>query len=57
MTPTNNQKHVRELIRRDQDRERLRALLTEGASSRPAREADDAFFAGLRKRARNPRAE
>jgi len=48
--------YVRELIRRDHDRQRLHALLIEGASSRPAGEADDAFFAGLRERARNPKA-
>jgi antitoxin ParD1/3/4 len=40
--------YVRELIRRDQDRQQLRGLLLEGAASRPADPADAAYFAGLR---------
>lgn len=40
--------YVRELIRRDQDRQQLRGLLLEGAASRPAGPADAAYFAGLR---------
>jgi len=44
--------YMRELIRKDQDRQRLHGLLLEGAASAPASPADKAFFAGLRKRAR-----
>jgi len=48
--------YVRELIRKDADRLRLRGLLLEGASSSPARQADadyfDALKAHVRKRAR-----
>jgi antitoxin ParD1/3/4 len=44
--------YVRELIRKDQDRERLRALLLEGAASPLAGEADEAYFEGLRAVAR-----
>ena len=43
--------YVRELIRRDQDRQLLRGLLLEGASSAPGVPADDDYFAALRKRA------
>ena len=39
--------YVRELIRKDRDRERLRALLLEGATS-PMIEMNDAFFDELR---------
>jgi antitoxin ParD1/3/4 len=45
--------YVRELIRKDQERQRLRALLLEGAASPQAGAADDAYFAGLRERVRN----
>lgn len=41
--------YVRSLIRRDQDRQRLRALLLDGAGSAPGPLADDAFFAELRR--------
>lgn len=44
--------YVRELIRKDQDRQRLRELLLAGAASAPSSAADDAFFEGLRARAR-----
>ncbi|MFN8022081.1 MAG: type II toxin-antitoxin system ParD family antitoxin [Acidimicrobiales bacterium] len=44
--------YVRELIRRDQDRQRLRSLLEDGARSAPGPAADDAYFAGLRDRVR-----
>ena len=44
--------YVRELIRRDRDRQRLRELLLDGAQSRPTLTADDAYFDGLRKPAR-----
>ena len=42
--------YVRELIRRDQDRQQLRSLLLEGASSTPGAPADAAYFEGLRRR-------
>ncbi len=41
---------VRELIRKDQDRLRLRGLLLEGAASPPAVTADAHYFAQLRDR-------
>lgn len=44
--------YVRDLIRRDQDRQRLRTLLVDGASSVPGPVADAAYFAGLRDRVR-----
>ncbi|MGF1615790.1 MAG: type II toxin-antitoxin system ParD family antitoxin [Gammaproteobacteria bacterium] len=46
--------YVRELIRKDQDRQRLRALLLEGAASAPEVAADTAYFDGLRERVRRP---
>lgn len=45
--------YVRELIRKDQDRQRLRRLLINGAESAPGAPADDAYFAGLRARVRS----
>lgn len=42
--------YVRELIRRDQERTRLRQLLLAGAESAPGRTADAAFFTDLRRR-------
>jgi antitoxin ParD1/3/4 len=44
--------YVRELIRRDQDRTRLRGLLLQGAASAPAMEATGAYFDHLRVRFR-----
>ncbi len=44
--------YVRELIRKDQDRQRLRGLLLEGAESPAGAPADAAYFDGLRQRAR-----
>jgi antitoxin ParD1/3/4 len=44
--------YVRELIRKDQDRQRLRGLLLEGAGSKPAAPADAAWFESLRNRVR-----
>ena len=38
---------VRDLIRREQDRQRLRRLLLDGAGSPVAAEADDAYFESL----------
>jgi antitoxin ParD1/3/4 len=43
--------YVRELIRKDQDRQQLRGLLLEGAASAPAGPADAAYFDRLRRRA------
>lgn len=45
--------YVRDLIRRDQDRERLRALLLDGAASGPSEPADASWFEGLRRSARD----
>ncbi len=44
--------YVRELIRRDQDRVRLRELLLAGAASEATTPADAAYFEGLRGRVR-----
>ena len=44
--------YVRELIRRDQDRQRLRELLLEGAASAPTAPVDADYFEGLRKQVR-----
>ena len=44
--------YVRELIRRDQDRLRLRNLLLAGAESAPAAPVNEAYFDGLRERVR-----
>ena len=40
----------RDLIRRDLDRQHLRALLQQGVQSAPTAPADDDYFAGLRSR-------
>jgi len=40
--------YVRELIRKDRDRVRLRNLLIEGAASAPTGVADADYFEGLR---------
>jgi antitoxin ParD1/3/4 len=45
--------YVRELIRKDQDRQRLRGLLLDGAASPPTAAADGDYFADLRERARH----
>ncbi len=44
--------YVRELIRKDQDRMRLRALLLAGAASAPGAPADGAYFDALREHIR-----
>ena len=44
--------YVRELIRKDQDRLKLRGLLLDGAASNPAAPADTSYFDGLRDRVR-----
>ena len=45
--------YVRELIRKDQDRQRLRGLLLEGAASAPAVTADADYIGRLRDRVRD----
>ena len=40
--------YVRDLIRRDQDRQHLRGLLLAGATSEPGPVADDRYFDELR---------
>jgi antitoxin ParD1/3/4 len=44
--------YVRELIRKDQDRQQLRGLLLQGATSEPTATADEAYFEGLRAQVR-----
>ena len=44
--------YVRELIRRDQDRKRLRELLLDGAASPEAPMDGQVYFEGLRERVR-----
>ncbi len=41
---------VRDLIRREQDRQQLRALLLDGATSRTGPIADEGYFSTLRTR-------
>ena len=45
-----NSEYVRELIRKDQERQHLRGLLLEGAASAPADPANASYFEGLRRR-------
>jgi antitoxin ParD1/3/4 len=45
--------YVRDLIRREQDRQKLRGLLIEGAESSRGPRADDGYFTSLRDRARS----
>lgn len=47
--------YVRELIRKDQDRLRLRGLLLEGAGSAQTKPVDDAYFDRLRRKAKTAR--
>ena len=42
--------YVRDLIRKDQERTRLRSLLLDGAASKPTTNADRSYFGNLRKR-------
>jgi antitoxin ParD1/3/4 len=49
--------YVRERIRIDQDRQRLRGLLLEGAESLATVAADDAYFNGLRDRVQQTKSE
>ena len=44
--------YIRELIRKDQDRQRLRSLLMEGGASPAAAPADRGYFDALRDRVR-----
>lgn len=44
--------YVRELIRRDQDRQHLRGLLLDGVASAPTTPVDADYFEGLRERVR-----
>lgn len=46
---------VRELIRKEQDRQRLRVMLLEGAQSAPTGPVTPAYFDELRKRIRRKR--
>ncbi len=45
---SSSSEYVRELIRKDQDRQRLRSLLLEGAASPPTVTADADYFGRLR---------
>lgn len=47
--------YVRELVRRDQQRQKLRALLLAGAASAPTAPVDASYFDALRARVRNQR--
>ena len=49
--------YVRDLIRRDQERQRLRGLLLDGATSGPGAVADSIYFDELRKHVRNGKAD
>ena len=49
---SSSSEYVRELIRKDRDRQRLRGLLLEGAASPPAVTADADYFDRLRSRVR-----
>ncbi len=48
--------YIRDLVRADQDRQGLRRLLLEGASSPVVATADEAYFSGLRDRLRGAKA-
>lgn len=51
---TSSSEYVREILRKEQDRVRLRGLLLEGAASPLSEHAwDEAYFEKLRKRARS----
>jgi antitoxin ParD1/3/4 len=49
--------YVRELIRADQDRERLRDLLLDGAASKATAAVDNSYFSGLRDRVRQAKSK
>jgi len=50
---TSSSEYVRELIRREQNREKLRSMLLEGMSGPVVGVADQAYFDGLRQRIRD----
>ena len=52
---SSSSEYLRELIRKDQDRQALRGLLIEGAASPPAVTADAEYFDQLRDRVREAR--
>lgn len=45
--------YIRSLVRKEQQVERLRALLMEGKNSGPGQPVDDAYFERLRQRVRD----
>jgi antitoxin ParD1/3/4 len=45
--------YVRELIRRDKDRLKLRGLLLEGGTSAPTQPVDEVYFDRLRRKAKS----
>ncbi len=45
--------YLRELIRKDQDRQALRSLLMDGLHSNPTQVADASYFNSLREKVRN----
>ncbi|WP_443192605.1 type II toxin-antitoxin system ParD family antitoxin [Pseudomonas indica] len=47
--------YIRELIRKDQDRQHLRGLLLAGAESAPTAPVDGDYFESLRAKVRNAR--
>ena len=49
---SSSSEYVRELIRKDQHRQRLRTVLLEGATSSPANVANANYFGQLRDRVR-----
>lgn len=49
--------YVRDLIRQDRDREKLREMLLDGSNSGPGIVADEAYFESLREIARGRRPE
>ena len=49
--------YIRELIRKEEDRQHLRRLLLEGAESPPAVIADEKYFAELREQVLNAKPE
>jgi antitoxin ParD1/3/4 len=49
--------YMRDLIRQDQDRQKLRQMLLDGANSGPGVVADEAYFESLREIARGRRSE
>ncbi len=45
--------YIRDLIRRERERQLLRGLIVEGLASGPGEVVDDAWFAGLRAQVRD----